>query len=283
MGIANIMPGVSGGTLALSFGIYDQIIGAISGIFRDFRKSFRFLFPLMLGMSIGIVCFTYLMEYLFCCCPVPSCLAFAGLILGGFPALWKAQKESLQKEKHPSAFFHPVHAALFLIFAAAAIFISLIQVPVQIQTVLQADGKTLAALFFLGILAAGTMIIPGVSGSLILMILGYYYGILNAVRSLFEAIRTLEIHLFFANLFLLIPFGTGIILGIFLFSRLIEYLFLHHTSAVYSAVMGLLLTSPAAILIHACSLSQLTMADCFLGSAAFLTGLLISWKMTDGV
>lgn len=213
MGIANIMPGVSGGTLAISFGVYDRMIGAVSGIFRDYKRSFRVLFPLLAGMSVGIVCFAYVMEYLFIAYPFFSAMAFAGLILG--------------------------------------------------------------------IISAASMIIPGVSGSLILMVLGYYYGILHAVRSLLEGIRTLDFSLFSQNFYLLLPFGVGIVPGIFLFSRLLEYLFRTHAAAVYSAVLGLIAASPAAILIHTGSLSGTLTARLLPGIAVFIFCIFISKKFED--
>ena len=64
IGIANIIPGVSGGTMAVSLGIYDRLIGAVSGLFKEFKKSIAFLIPIIIGCGIGIVGFTYAIEYL---------------------------------------------------------------------------------------------------------------------------------------------------------------------------------------------------------------------------
>lgn len=287
MGIANIMPGVSGGTLAISFGVYDRMIGAVSGIFRDYKRSFRVLFPLLAGMSVGIVCFAYVMEYLFITYPFFSAMAFAGLILGGMPALWKTWKESLPAEngkngsKIPISHYLPGYAALFLLFASMTIFTSSVRTVHQEAAVLQADVKTSACLFLLGIISAAAMIIPGVSGSLILMVLGYYYGILHAVRSLLEGIRTLDFSLFSQNFFLLLPFGGGIVPGIFLFSRLLEYLFRAHAAAVYSAVLGLIAASPAAILIHTGTLSGTRPEEFLPGIAVFIFCIFISKTLED--
>ena len=64
IGIANIIPGVSGGTMAVSLGIYDKLIAAVSNLLKDWKSSFKTLFPLILGCGIGIVGFTYVIEYL---------------------------------------------------------------------------------------------------------------------------------------------------------------------------------------------------------------------------
>ncbi|MDY4969936.1 MAG: DUF368 domain-containing protein [Lachnospiraceae bacterium] len=285
MGIANIMPGVSGGTLAISFGVYDRIIGAISGIFTDFRKSFRILFPLMTGMAVGIICFAYIMEYLFTACPFPTGMAFTGLILGGMPALWNTWKKSIQIKNNGGTdrlrFLRllPGYAALFAGSAAMTIFMSAVRSPEQNQVSLQAGINHPSVLFLLGIISAAAMVIPGVSGSLLLMITGYYYGILHAVHSLLEGIRTLDTSIFFENLLLLIPFAFGIVLGIFLFAKLVEYLFQNHAGAVYSAVLGMIAASPAAILFQFQTQTPLTPKDIPAGIIAFIFCFFISKNM----
>lgn len=285
MGIANIMPGVSGGTLAISFGVYDRMIGAVSGIFRDFRKSFQLLFPLLLGMSVGIVCFAYALEYLFTAWPFPTGMAFAGLILGGMPALWEAWKESLpvkgnkKDDKIRLRRLLPGYAILFTGFAAMTVFMSSAHTVQRGADMLQPGRNTLLILFFLGILSAAAMVIPGVSGSLILMISGYYYGILHAVRSLLDGIRTLDIPLLIQNLFLLVPFGTGIVLGIFLFAKLVEYLFRNHAPSVYSAILGLIAASPAAILLQIRTQAPASLKEITAGSAALVFCFFLTKKI----
>lgn len=92
IGIANIIPGVSGGTMAVSLGIYDRLIGSISGLFREFKKSILFLIPIIIGAGIGIVGFTYAIEYLLDKHTFVTCMAFVGLILGGLPAIFSSMR-----------------------------------------------------------------------------------------------------------------------------------------------------------------------------------------------
>ena len=276
MGIANVMPGVSGGTLAISLGIYDRMMEAISHLFRDFKKSVRFLFPLMLGMAVGIICFTYLLEYLFLYHPFPACMAFMGLILGGLPALYSAYIHSTDADENR---FSWKHLVLFLSLAALTVIFSLLRTPAQSETVLSGDGIHrihLFLLFFLGILSAGTMIIPGVSGSLLLMILGYYYEILHAVKLVLEDLRTLNMDLLFQSALSLLPFGIGLVLGIFLFARLVEYLFHHHAAATYSAVLGLIAASPAAILLNTSFTAGVTLPEILTGITGLFLGVWIT-------
>ncbi len=97
IGIANIIPGVSGGTMALSMGIYDKLIGAVSNLFKDFKKSVMTLLPILIGCAIGIIGFTYIIEYLLTNHTYLTCMAFIGLILGGLPMLIRQLRDKLAK------------------------------------------------------------------------------------------------------------------------------------------------------------------------------------------
>ena len=117
IGIANIIPGVSGGTMAVSLGIYDKLISSISGLLKDWKKSARTLFPIILGCGMGIVCFTYVIEYLLSRHTFVTCMAFVGLILGGVPVLISSLKKEL--EKNSSKIGVSAVLAFLILFAAA--------------------------------------------------------------------------------------------------------------------------------------------------------------------
>ena len=97
MGLANVIPGVSGGPMAVSMGIYDKLIGAGAGLFKHFKQSMKLLIPLVIGMVIGIVGFGFLLEYLLANYALAACLTFVGLILGGLPILWLSLRRNLKK------------------------------------------------------------------------------------------------------------------------------------------------------------------------------------------
>ena len=86
----------------------------------------------------------------------------------------------------------------------------------------------MAVLFLLGIVSSATMVIPGVSGSMMLMILGYYYGIINTIKSFLDALRAMDMAALKDGFFLLVPFGIGVLLGIVLIAKLISFLFDHY-------------------------------------------------------
>lgn len=123
IGIANIIPGVSGGTIALSMGIYDKLIGAVSNFFKDWKKSVITLLPILIGCGIGLVGFTFAIEYLLSEHTFVTCMTFIGLILGGLPILIRQLKEKLHK-RGGSIGLSDILA--FVILFALAIFLPLL-------------------------------------------------------------------------------------------------------------------------------------------------------------
>ena len=92
IGIANIIPGVSGGTMMVTMGIYDKLIHAITHLFSEFKKSIKFVLPIAIGMVIGIVGLAFIIEKAFDVFPIQTNLFFIGLILGGLPMIYDKVK-----------------------------------------------------------------------------------------------------------------------------------------------------------------------------------------------
>lgn len=244
IGIANIIPGVSGGTIALSMGIYDKLIGAVSNFLKDWKKSVLTLLPILIGCGIGLVGFTFAIEYLLSEHTFVTCMAFIGLILGGLPILVK-QLQTKLRERGSGIGISGI-AAFILLFGFAV----LLPLMGSDQEVLQSLTPTpglMIIMFLIGIIASATMVIPGVSGSLVLMILGYYYGILASIKDFLEALKILDVPALINGFLVLAPFGIGILLGIFLIAKLITFLFERYGVQTYCAILGLILSSPFAI------------------------------------
>lgn len=244
VGVANIIPGVSGGTMAVSFGIYDKLLSSISNLFKDFKKSIKTLLPIALGMAIGIICFTYIIPWLLANQPLITSLAFTGLILGGLPMIIKSLKDGWAKDTKRSA---PVNVILFIILAALAVALVFMNGDSESGVLLTTNPSTMITVFFMGIIAAATMVIPGVSGSLVLMILGYYFGIINAIKDFISALKDFDFNTMLNQVLILAPFAIGCIIGIFFISKLFEWLFSHYASATFSGILGLIITSPFSI------------------------------------
>lgn len=244
MGVANVIPGVSGGTMAVSLGIYDKFISSITGFFKDWKKSCKVLLPIVIGIGIGIIAFTYLIEYLLSQHTFVTCMTFVGLILGGLPMLYKDMRNKMI-ETHSKLGIGNVIA--FILMFALVVGLPLLGVGSETSTVLKGTPLNMVILFFVGLIAAATMVIPGVSGSLVLMILGYYYGIINTIKNFLDSLRVFDFDALFNGILVLAPFGIGVLVGIGIIAKVIEYLFSKHSVMTYSAIFGLVLASPIAI------------------------------------
>lgn len=281
IGIANVIPGVSGGTMALSMGVYDKIIGSVSNLFKDFRQSVLNLLPIFVGCGLGIIGFTYAIEYLLSRHTFVTCMTFVGLILGGVPVLYR----SLQKKKQEAENRIPFSGWLaFLILFAIAVGMPLLNSSSEIMSTITATPGTMVILFFIGIIAAATMVVPGVSGSLVLMILGYYYGIINSLKSFFDALKAFDISAVLELCMILVPFGIGVLLGIFLIAKLITFLFESFGVQTYCAIFGLILASPFAIFYNTglfSQLSSLTPVTVILGLVLAVAGGVFTYFMGE--
>ncbi len=269
IGIANIIPGVSGGTMAVSLGIYDKLISSISNLLKDWKKSLVTLLPIILGCGIGIVGFTYAIEYLLSHHTFVTCMAFVGLILGGIPILLISLKKELAKTSSKIG-ISGILAFVFLF--AVAVFLPMMNAEDEVLKTFHATPGVMAALFFVGIIASATMVIPGVSGSLVMMILGYYYGIINTIKSFLDALKAFDMPGLIHSFALLMPFGIGVLLGIFLIAKLITFLFEKFGIQTYCAILGLIIASPFAIFYNTGALKQISS----LGIGQILLGCLLA-------
>jgi putative membrane protein len=241
IGIANIIPGVSGGTMAVSMGIYDKMIYAINNIRKQFKKSIKFLLPYIIGAVISIAILSVIIEMLFDRRPLETSLGFIGLIVGGIPVL-------LKKVKNKG--FKASYAISFVCFFALIIVLQLLQGNEGTAVVLNASPKMMIILFLVGILASATMVIPGVSGSMILMLLGFYQPIIDMISQCVTALKDFDFNLIFKNGIILLPFAIGVLLGIVIIAKLITFLFEKFETVTFYGIIGLVAASPFAVLMN---------------------------------
>ena len=230
-GRANVIPGVSGGTMLVVFGIYDRLMESISGIKAIFRN-FLFLVVFGLGGGGGILGFAIVIKSLFDAVEVQTNMFFIGLILGSIPLIVKTgTAESKIK---------PICSVPFVIALAAVIGLAVMErsgaVSIAPDVVDGFEIVTTVKLFFCAVIAAVTMIIPGVSGSFVMLLLGVYDTVISAIN------------LGSLNFYVIIPFAIGAVVGIILGAKLISILINKYKLMVYSAIMGLVIGSVYAIL-----------------------------------
>lgn len=254
IGVANIIPGVSGGTMMVSMGIYDTLIHCITHLFREFKKSIKTLLPYAIGMLIGIVALASLLSFLFEHYPLPTNTAFIGLILGGLGPIYK----KVDRRKISAA------AVIAFVLAFALIIWMALTGDIQNAESLDLNFGQILMLMVVGAIASASMIIPGVSGSMMLMLLGYYTPVLNALSAIKDGFFAFDFATMAHPIFTLLPFVVGIVLGIYGVAKLIEWLLGHYQTATYCGVLGLVLSSPVAILIrngiNGVNLSQILIA-----------------------
>ena len=271
IGIANIMPGVSGGTLAVSMGIYDKLIHCITHILSEFKESMKFLLPIFAGAGIALVALTFVIEALFEYYPIPTNLLFIGLIVGGLPPVVTKVKS------HKLSFGHILAGLLFF---ALVVGMAMMGDNGNRQVTLNLGIVPIIKLVLVGIIAAATMIIPGVSGSMVLLILGYYEPIIQQITAFCTAVITLDMAGILHGIAILLPFGIGVLIGILGIAKIIEIIFEKYPVYAYCAIIGLIAASPIAILV--CSnFSGFSVSVLLISIVTFAAGFGIAIKIGD--
>lgn len=241
MGIANVIPGVSGGTIAIILGIYEQFINSISNLLKNLKENLKFLIPVFIGMGLAIITTSKVISYSYDEFPLPTLMFFVGLVFGGIPMLMKNVKGK-KGSKNTSNYVIFLLTFSLVIFLASYKFIFGINGEVSFTSM---NAVAYILLFIVGIIAAATMVIPGVSGSLVLMILGYYYPVINTLKDLFKGDLI-------SNTLILGVFGLGVLIGIVAISKLLEMLFKKYKVKTYFGVLGFVFASIIAIPLSAC-------------------------------
>lgn len=219
VGVANIIPGVSGGTMAVVIGIYDKLIGAVSDLRKDFKNSVIYLFPIGVGALLGIVLFSHLIEFLLRDFTMPTNIFFLGLILGSIPMIFK---RATQKR------FEKVSILPFLVCFAVMMLMTFFQNVSDEGSALitTLTAGTAIRLVLSATVAAACMIMPGISGSMVMVLLGVYTSVLTAISSM--------------NIPVLIPVAIGVLAGILLGAKVINLCLRRYEQQTYFAILGLI-------------------------------------------
>ena len=220
IGIGCVLPGVSGGVMAVSFGLYRPMLDAVMHFFKTPKKHFAFLLPLAAGGSVGMLLSAQGLAAAMKLYETPMLYLFTGFILGGIPDLLH---EAEQHERFRPAWL----IALFLGVSAA--------LPLAVWS---AQGQTVESLspmqsFLAGLMEGVGTVVPGISTSFVLLRLGWYQAYLK-VLSVFAPMQTLLI-------------GAGFLLSAMASMKAVQWLFDRHAGYAYYAVLGFLLVSVALV------------------------------------
>lgn len=269
VGLANIIPGVSGGTMMVAMGLYDRLIHAITHLKSEFKESLKLLLPIFAGAGIAIIVLSRLFEYLLTTHPIPTNFAFCGLIAGSLPFIINKVK------KAPVTFDKLLPFALFF---AIVIAMAVMGDPNSASADISMNFLNIIKLFCVGIVAAATMVVPGVSGSMMLMLLGYYDTILTTINNCVDALLEFNIAGLLQPVSVLIPFGLGVVIGIFLIAKIIEFIFAKAEIHAYYAIIGLIIASPIAILLQT-DWSKLSLLTVIISVLTFIGGWFTASKL----
>ena len=275
MGIANIIPGVSGGTLALTLGIYEDFIGAISHFFRNIKKHVNFLLPIFVGILLSVITMSNVISTCFDQYPIPTTLFFMGLVIGGIPMLLKRVKNTKEKKQVSSYVIALITFSIVMVMAFSEQIFGSGLGNVSFSNMAVFDY---VILFFVGLIAAATMVIPGVSGSLVLMLLGYYLPIIGVLKELtkFENLGP--------NLLVAFVFGVGVLVGIVAISKVIEYLLEKFEAKTFFGVIGFILASVIAIPVsvyHEVGTIVFSVPQGILGVLFLAIGIIVGYKLGE--
>ena len=263
--LANIIPGVSGGTLMITLGVYEQIIDIISHPLENIKKNWKFILFIGIGAVIGVLGFSKLISYCLDKFPLATPLFFIGLIIGGLPLLFRKGKVS-SNIKISNLLIFLITFGIVLLFT----FLKSGDNVVAITT----DLKGIILLFLVGIVSASSMIIPGISGSFMLMLLGYYKPIIDVVSNL------TKLNSLWDNLKILIPFGIGLVVGIVLVAKLIEYLLKKYEIKTYFGVIGFVFASIIAIIVPLFKV-EFRVLELIVGIILLTIGSIITYKISN--
>jgi putative membrane protein len=345
VGLAIVIPGVSGGSMLLTIGVYEDAVSITSKDKARRRAAIKKLIPYAIGIVLGVVALSFVVTWLLSNFEFFTILLFSGLILGSLPMLFKKikghkvkvgyilvalvmialmvllpylndntsetfrilnetdtlsvgerivlkdeqQPELVVQNGDPNVSVWEIKSAggtfgkpsdgyklrsgadkkVFYTLGTEDVFDLAIEQDGLLTLTARNSGETLHTSVYravdalnngfwsamlallLGFIAAGTMIVPGISGSMVMLVLGYYYSVMTHLKSAVVCLLTLNFAKMGPHLLVLIPFGIGIILGLLIVSKAIRWLLDKHPTPTYYGILALMLASPYAIFLKA--------------------------------
>lgn len=218
LGAGAILPGISSGVLCVIFGIYEKLLDSILNFFSDVKKNIKFLFPLVIGGAIGVFIFGNILNYFFYRFPLQVKSIFIGLILGSIP--------ELIKEINKKGDFKIKYCIFVIIAFCLGIAMVFLENLISINYV---ENSNIFYLVLAGLMMSVGVVVPGVSSTIILMLMGVYTVYLQAVSNMYMPV--------------LIPMGVGLIVGGFIFMKITQFLLKKFYVPTFYVIIGFTLGS----------------------------------------
>ena len=242
MGVATAIPGVSGGTIAVITGVYQKLIDSVNNIFKNFIKSFLTLLPILLGLVCALIPCVLIFDKAFESFVFGLVSLFAGFIVGSFPGILDEVKHTKAK---PSYIIVAVVSGLIALGLGVLSIVSNNLFNLDSQMVNPDWWFFLLAILF-GVLASVALVVPGISGSMLMLVLGFYTPLINTISSVlkFEATNL------WASLGVIGCFGVGVVVGFLLISKLMGFLLEKHHNITFYSIIGFIVGSTIALYIN---------------------------------
>ena len=260
VGLGKIIPGVSGSLLAISLNVYDRAILAITNFFDDVIENTKFLFTLSLGIIVSIIIFSKIILYFITNYYVITMLFFIGLILGGL-LIFKSNYTNNKKN-------------LIILLISFLIIIILASFSHSNKYVIEGNFIDYLIFFCSGFIDAFATIVPGISGTALLMNIGVYEIIISTISNI------TDINLLITNIRVIIPFGLGMVIGFILLSILISYLLKKYHSEMMAFILGVSIGSMALLVISVFR-SSYTYIELMLGFLFMTMGIFIGKRFSN--
>ena len=237
IGIANVIPGFSGGTMAVMLKVYDLFVYCFANVFNDFKnvikKGWSLFIGIGLGVLLGLVTIVKLLEVI----PLITIMFFVGLVLGSLPSIYKKSKEGKIKI-----------ADIISFIIAIVLLVALPFINTTNSIDISYNFGVYIIMFLLGIICSASMVIPGVSGSMVLMAFGYYAFFMITLKNYLANMFNFTLDNYWNMFIILICFGLGCIIGLVFISKVIIKLTEKYPKTVYCTILGLLIATPFSII-----------------------------------
>ncbi len=247
IGAGAIVPGVSSGVLCVIFGIYEKLLDSVLNFFKDIKNNIKFLFPITLGGIIGVLAFSNIMNYALYEFPIQTKSIFIGLIIGTIPALVKEVNEKQQ--------FRIRNVIYLLIAIGIGIITVILENTISIGTYLGEINNLY--LIICGIIMSVGIIVPGVSSTIILMLLGVYSVYLQSIANIYLPV--------------LIPMGVGLVLGSIIVMKITKKLLEKYYAQTFYSIIGFTIGSIFVLLPQG-----MTVLEIILSGLCIILGIYIS-------
>ena len=256
IGLGKVIPGVSGSLIAISLGVYEQAIYCFCNFFHDIKKNFIYLCPLFLGIILAIIFSSKIVINLLNNYYVLTIFLFLGLICGSI--------HDISKNTNKKYTYLTILSFILVLFISSNI--------LQFHSLVNNSSYRFLFYIFIGFIDAMCMIIPGLSGTAILMMLGCYEMLMTVLSNLTNIKQIID------NFSILLPFGIGLSIGVLVFTRLVKKLLERYYIKTYNIIFGFILSS-IFYMFKSTLKYRLSILELFLSYSFFLIGYVVIKKI----